>query len=44
MIWVEQLREEYSKIAEKNMKRGITLCPDEQKVNTRDKVVLPWKI
>lgn len=38
MTWAEELKKEYSKLAEKNMKGGITLCPNEQKVNTRDKV------
>lgn len=38
MQWAEQLKEEYGKIAEQNMKGGVTLSSNEQKVNTREKV------
>jgi ParB family chromosome partitioning protein len=38
MKWAEELKKEYSKIAEQNMKGGVTLSPNGQKVNTRDKI------
>lgn len=37
-VHIKPLEKEYQIQAEKNMKGGITLYPNEQKVNTRDKV------
>ena len=39
MKWAEELKKEYSRIANENMTRGIALSSNEQKVHTRDKVV-----
>ena len=38
MKWAEELKNEYSKIANENMRGGVTLSSNDQRVNTRDKI------